>query len=400
MDEAFYARLPLHAHFREVLRPDAYRPVPATWHVAVTDVRASTAAIAEGHYKEVTLAGAAALVALLNEAHPADLPFVYGGDGAAVLVPPPMAAAARRVLGATRTMARRALGLDLRAALVPVAALYAEGHALAVARLHLAPEAAQAMFAGSGLAAADALLKAGHYAVAEQPEAEADFSHLECRWEDVPSRRQEVVALLVATPAAQPDTFARVLAQVEAHYGGEDAYRPVTPEVLLPSFRWRQLAHEARIRRPAGRLHQALHTAKSWAQNGLLKFFVRHKIQTGDVRWDRYLDQLAATSDFRKLDGMLRMVLAGTPAQRAALTAFLEAEQQAGRLAYGLHASDRALLVCAVFQRLGRQVHFVDAAEGGYALAAQALKARLAERTPAAGNRPAYNHLNPSEECP
>ena len=38
---------------------------------------------------------------------------------------------------------------------------------------------------------------------------------------------------------------------------------------------------------------------------------------------------------------------------------------------------DRALMTCLVFEREGRQVHFVDGADGGYALAAKAMKARM-----------------------
>jgi hypothetical protein len=95
------------------------------------------------------------------------------------------------------------------------------------------------------------------------------------------------------------------------------------------------------------------------------------------VRWDHYIEKLVATSDFRKYDDTLRMVIAGTAAQRADLTSYLEEEYRAGRLAYGVHVTDRALVTCVVFERMGRQVHFVDGADGGYAMAARKLKKRL-----------------------
>jgi hypothetical protein len=47
---------------------------------------------------------------------------------------------------------------------------------------------------------------------------------------------------------------------------------------------------------------------------------------------------------------------------------------------YGLHISDRALMTCLVFERNGRQVHFVDGADGGYALAAKEMKQKLSEQ--------------------
>lgn len=74
---------------------------------------------------------------------------------------------------------------------------------------------------------------------------------------------------------------------------------------------------------------------------------------------------------------MLRMVIAGTVDQREALAEVLETQYASGRLAYGLHVSDRAHVTCIVFERMGRQVHFVDGPDGGYARAAKDLKRRL-----------------------
>ena len=56
---------------------------------------------------------------------------------------------------------------------------------------------------------------------------------------------------------------------------------------------------------------------------------------------------------------------------------YLEKKFQEGRLVYGFHVSDRALMTCLVFDRDGRQVHFVDGADGGYALAAKKMKERM-----------------------
>jgi hypothetical protein len=47
---------------------------------------------------------------------------------------------------------------------------------------------------------------------------------------------------------------------------------------------------------------------------------------------------------------------------------------------YGVHVSRHALMTCLVFDRFGKQVHFVDGANGGYALAAKQLKQQLADR--------------------
>lgn len=40
------------------------------------------------------------------------------------------------------------------------------------------------------------------------------------------------------------------------------------------------------------------------------------------------------------------------------------------------------MLTCVVFERMGRQIHFVDGADGGFTLAALDLKQRLRQMAP------------------
>ncbi len=82
-------------------------------------------------------------------------------------------------------------------------------------------------------------------------------------------------------------------------------------------------------------------------------------------------------SDFRKFDGMLRMVIDGTEAQATQLENFLQYEHQLGNLAFGLHKSREALVTCIVRSFTGNHMHFVDGSDGGYALAARDLKSQL-----------------------
>ena len=48
-----------------------------------------------------------------------------------------------------------------------------------------------------------------------------------------------------------------------------------------------------------------------------------------------------------------------------------------GKLVYGFHVSDRALMTCLVYKAQGRHTAFIDGADGGYALAAKVLKENL-----------------------
>lgn len=101
------------------------------------------------------------------------------------------------------------------------------------------------------------------------------------------------------------------------------------------------------------------------------------KIKVGDMDWGEHQNIFLESTDYKKFDDILRMVIAGNSEQRQQLTNYLETQYQKGKLVYGLHNSDRAIVTCLVFQRNGRQVHFVDGADGGYALAAKAMKKRM-----------------------
>jgi len=68
------------------------------------------------------------------------------------------------------------------------------------------------------------------------------------------------------------------------------------------------------------------------------------------------------------------MVVSGSTDQRLALQQWLELQRQGGKLYYGIHYSDSALVTCLVNDYRHDHVHFLDAADGGYAMAAKQLK--------------------------
>ena len=104
------------------MEPGLYSPLPDDWTVGVADIVSSTKAIAAGHYKSVNMAGASVISAVLNALDRGDYPFVFGGDGALVAVPPSGEAQVRRALAAVRAWVMEELHLDLRTALVPLTA--------------------------------------------------------------------------------------------------------------------------------------------------------------------------------------------------------------------------------------------------------------------------------------
>jgi hypothetical protein len=104
----------------------------------------------------------------------------------------------------------------------------------------------------------------------------------------------------------------------------------------------------------------------------------RFDLRIGPYDAPAYREEVRRNSDYRKVADTLHMVLDCTAAQSVAIEAYLERLRTQGKIAYGLHRADRALMTCLVFSlEESRHVHFVDGADGGYALAALQLKAQL-----------------------
>lgn len=386
-----FATLPAVACFADLADPAAFSEVPADWHVAVADVEGSTAAIQTGRYKDVNLVGVSTIAAVVNAARPVRIPYVFGGDGASLCVPLAALPATRAALAAVRAMARVAFALELRVGTVPVADLRAAGARVLVARHRASPTSLQAMFAGGGLRLAERLVKdpdAGYRLGEDAPMAVLDCGGLECRWNEIPSPHGETVALLVQAlsddPAAAADVYRATLAAVERWYGGDESNHPVTRGGLRLA-KGMTLAGETAVRTHARpRPARWLYALGLRAQVALGRILFATGIRFAGVHWGRYLNEVVANSDRRKFDDTLRLVLAGTPTQRRALEGWLAERRAAGALVYGLHVARSALMTCLIGDRgAGEHLHFVDAAGGGYALAAIGLKRQLT----AAGRR-------------
>jgi hypothetical protein len=77
------------------------------------------------------------------------------------------------------------------------------------------------------------------------------------------------------------------------------------------------------------------------------------------------------------------LVLDVSETQAERIARYLESEQDAGRLVYGAHLADTALMTCLVFSlERSQHLHFIDGSDGGFAMAAQAFKSRLGTRSP------------------
>jgi hypothetical protein len=254
-EEHFFARLPEVTRFLEVTDPRCYTEAPRSWLLVLTDVRGSTKAIEAGRYRDVNALGVASIVALCNGLKGLDLPYVFGGDGATLLVPGTRAAAVQKVLRGVKALARDAFELELRAGVVPLAELAEAGHVARVARFRASEHTRLAMFYGSAFSTAERWVKdaerGARYEVSDDGEAEADFEGFECRWQPVESRRGSMMSLIVTALAAgesdRVDTYHDVLEALEAIVDRE-LTRPVKREGLRFSGFFDSYSTEAKVR--------------------------------------------------------------------------------------------------------------------------------------------------------
>src|ERR1700719_3943792 len=377
--EAFYGGIAVFRGFASLMDPALYSPLPDDWSIGVADIVESTKAIAQARYKTVNMAGAAVIAAGTNALEGREVPFVFGGDGASFAVPPDDLERAREALAATAAWVKDDLNLAMRVALVPVAAVRAQGLDVRVARFGPSPNLSYAMFSGGGLGWAEAAMKRGEFKVEVAPSGtQPDLTGLSCRFEEIPSARGIILSVLVV-PArgADPLLFRKVIEDVIALVErSPEAGRPVPPGG--PSLRWPPAGadFEARAARGGSLLKRR---SVVLARTLFVYFVMRFGISVGGFVPKTYVQQVVENSDFRKYDDGLRMVLDCTPDLERTLTQRLAAAAAAGIARYGLHRQDAAMMTCFTPSALrSDHVHFIDGARGGYASAGAALKATAA----------------------
>ena len=370
-------RFPTVETFSEVLDAKNYAAVPDDWHVAVGDVVRSTPAIAAGRYKDVNLAGAAVIAAIVN-ASGEDLPFAFGGDGSIVLVPPEKSEIARAALRAVQSTGRGVLNLDLRCALVPVKAVRASGRDVKLAYQDLGSGRRLAMISGGGIDQAEALSKAAGssgFAVEEAGEpGEPDLTGLSCRWQPLKTSNGVMLSLIIRAreeSATLGAAYRTVYDRVQKTTGHDIC--PVAVSALRMRWPTRSLWLERAFGGRSGKI----------AMQSFFQYLSTVTgVTIGGYDGKAYARSLATHSDYRKFADSLRMVIDCTASEADAIESILVESQRAELIDFGLHRADAALLTCFVqTTNEAGHVHFVDGSNGGYAMAAQMLKDRTAAST-------------------
>jgi len=384
----FFARLAPVRDRRDSFDRRHYAPAPDDWLVAVTDVEGSTRAVEQGRYQLVNMVGAAGIAAVKNACRGQDIPFLFGGDGAVVLIPPDCAESARAALAATCNYAVASYGMTLRAGAMTVAEIRRHGSNVLVARYEPSPTNSFGLFLGGGVQLLERAIKGREPTIPatdiEIPPDDTigmpDLAGLSCRWSPLRSTRGKMVAVIVTgivSGAAEPRAvYDGIIAIADPEQQGVN---PVQTANLSAKWPPRTLIVEARARQAGTRKPLALVAFGLLAETLLAWIVLKRGRPVGGFDPARYKAEIAQNVDFSKYDDTLSMVI-DCPIERIAeIRAYLDELCDRGALSYGIHLSDTALMTCLVESATEQKhVHFIDGGEGGYTRAAKELKHRVA----------------------
>ena len=380
MSEDFYGAISAFSDFSGVAEPRHYQRMPDDWFVGISDVTASTAALAEGRYKAVNMAGAATISAITNALNNQKFPFVFGGDGAQFAIPKRDRAAVSSAMAETAAWVRRELQLNLRVALIPVESIRAAGQDVLVARYAASAAVTYAMFSGGGMVWAEKQAKDGRYSVAiDLAIGEPDLTGLSCQWGPIASRKG-VILTLIAQPNERSNSdefgnFVRILLDCLTE---EDSANPVPDEG--PRVHWATESLALQATSIGGRRSRLMRHVRIFLFTTLAWGLFKTGLRIGGFDPNRYRRQIAGNTDYRKYGDGLMMTVDCSTACAERVEALLSDAAKRNIVQYGLHAQDTALMTCVVPSiQNDDHLHFVDGGSGGYAYAARNLKAMITQ---------------------
>lgn len=372
----FFSNIPPFSRFETVTSNEHFRALPDDWILGLADVVSSRTAIEAGRYKDVNLAGVSSISAVLNAVDHRDLPFTFGGDGALIAVPGELESHARAALSAVQIWVEEELNLALRVATIPVSAIRRAGREVNLAKFSVSPFVSYAMFAGGGAKWAELEMKAGHFHL---PRAAAgtrpNLAGLSCRWSPMPAMKGEILSLIVSpTSSASGHSFSALVTDIleitaELPRGGN----PVAPDGPQSHVSLAGLSREIKIGAPPSMM-RPMHSVPIVLDMASTLLSQRFGIGPRGRYADQYIRDIGNNSDFRKFDDGLKMTIDTDAAHRRRIEGKLIAARKSGIAFYGLHRQSSALVTCFVpAPSMRNHIHFIDGADGGYAVAASHL---------------------------
>lgn len=373
----FFKNLRSFKLFSQLVDNSHFQAAPEDWFVIITDVKGSTIAIEEGRYKDVNTIGAATIITILNAVTDFEFPFVFGGDGATVLIPSEYVSKIGAALLGLKQLSINNFALELRTGIVSVKEVLNKGGVIEVAKHALESGKSIALFRGGGLTIAENLIKGDEAKYELQGEVdEANLNGLSCRWQNIPNKRGQILSLLVVARDGQEDRVYRdILKFLNKTIKGQIANaNPVNSNEMSYKSFWRCLKDEKRFLSSIFSKEFLRRIVDIFIS--MIIFKLRVPLKSFDTKG--YIKSIETHSDYRKFDDMLRMILDCSHAEVQSIEKYFAELYQQQKIFYGLFCSDTSLMTCFVPDVSdGKHIHFIDGGDGGYAMAAKQLKAQM-----------------------
>lgn len=365
--------------FSEVANLNHYQTAPNHWFVVIADIKGSTAAIEEGRYKDVNMIGAACINAVLNCCESGEIPYVFGGDGATMLIPEYQIEACKKALIGVQFLARTKFNLVLRVGVVAVGLINNSGtNKVLVGKYLLSPGNALATFSGGGIELAETWIKSNStYLVTDTDETPPDLSGLSCRWEPLASENGVMLSMLVQARAENETANEEVYRSVIESVNNISANRGNPISKTNMKLRWPPRGIRAEIEATVGGKNRLIWSASIYI-NSLFQWLLdAFDLTVGGYRGKQYRVELRKNTDYQRFDDTLRILLDCSSDEADEIDRMLDLRAQDKSLVYGLHRADSALMTCLVFDLdKAEHIHFVDGNNGGFTSAAKVLKAK------------------------
>lgn len=351
--------------------------VPEDWHIIVTDIRNSTGAFEKGKYFEMNIASASCIILAMNIAKKENLeiPFIYGGDGASIVVPPELLEETLEELATLRNNVGKNFGVSLRVGEVRISEIKEAGFHLMVAKYQVARKYTQAVFLGPGLYEAEKIIKGDARHETRKPglTKKLNLKGLQCRWDtiDPPKKKHEIVTLIVEAVDHQDhgNVYKKIIRKIDEIYGSFEERHPVSHNRIkhATDFKTIKLASYAKF----GRFNLG-YIVSHLVRARLSKIFF--KLDIPIVFHDDYTKELVTATDTLKIDGGLKTIIAGNKKAREELIKYLDTMEKKGEIFFGYHISDSTTMTCYIHRKDDEYINFLDGAGGGYVQAARVLK--------------------------
>ncbi|RYZ58941.1 MAG: DUF3095 family protein [Proteobacteria bacterium] len=366
------------------------KAAPDSWSVVIADVRGSTEAMKAGRQRDVNLVGTACIAAIRNHYAPGEVPYVFGGDGATFLVAEDKLSHCLSLLASVQSSAIYNLQLELRVGKISVADLRRQNGEISIGYLRGAGVETVPYFRGSGIALADRLIKESwsreSFDSLMLSSDTPDLSGLSCLHRPFRSRRGKILSVIVELrtergEASEDEILARIFAML-SEAGPLNRLRPIQEENLERAWLNETWKAESKLKAQAKNsislgVNEALVILRQYVSNSFFRLdFLGKFVGKKSI----YMKRLLQQSDWIKMDGVLRLVIDVDANEEKMIRKLLEDLRQEGKVLYGIHESDSALMTCHLrSMRTQEHSHFIDGAEGGLTIASIQLKEQKLE---------------------